>query len=70
MVLIRMSPLTVTGEVRVRVAAVWNATINNVPRRVGLNYFRSGDGSHPCRTAQSSLVLTLLLPRIFILSIV
>ena len=69
-VLIRMSPLTMTSEVRMRMAAVWNATINNVPGRVGLDYFRSGDGGHAGRTTQPSLVLTLLLPRIVILSIV
>ena len=69
-VLIRMSPLTTTSEVRMGMGAVWNATIHNVPRRVGLDYFRSGDGSHPGRTAQPPLVLALLFPPVVILSIV
>ena len=33
-VLIRMAPLTTTSEVRVRMAAVWNATIYNVAEGV------------------------------------
>ena len=69
-VLIRMTPLTTTSEVRVRMAAVWNATIHNVARGVGLDYFGSRDGSHPGRTAQPPLVLTLLLPHVVIFSIV
>lgn len=69
-VLIRMSPLTVTGDVKMRVAAVWNITVDNVPRRVGENYFQAGAGSHPGRAAEPSLVLTLLLTWVVILSIV
>lgn len=70
MILIRMSPLAMTGELRVRVAAVWNALINNMTGRVGLDYVRSGNGSGPGRTAESSLVLTILVARIIILSVV
>jgi hypothetical protein len=69
-VLIRMSPLATASKVRMRVAAVRNTTIDNVPRRAGLDDFLPGDGSHPGRTAQPSLVLTLLLPHFIILSIV
>ena len=69
-VLIRMSPLTMTNEVRMGMAAMWKAIIGNVPRRVGLDHFRLGDGGHPSRTTQPSLVFTLLLPEIIILSIV
>ena len=68
--LIRMSPLTMTSEVRMRMAAVWKTAIDNVARRVDLNYIRLRDGSGPGRTAEPSLVLTLLLAQIIILPIV
>ena len=70
MILIRMSPLTMASEVRMRMATVWNATIDSVAGRVGLDYFRSEDGRDPGGAAQPSLVLTLLLPPIIIFSIV
>ena len=69
-VLIRMTPLTVTGEVRVRMTTMGKAPIDNVARRVGLDLFRLGDRGHPGRTAESPLVLTLLFTRVAVLSIV
>ena len=69
-VLIRMSPLATTSKVGVRMAAVRNATIDNVSRRMRLDHFRTRDGSHPGRTAEPSLVFTLLLSHVVILSIV
>lgn len=69
-VLIRMSPLTMTGKVRMGITTVGNALIDNVARRVGLDYFRSGDGGHPGWTAESALVLALLVASVGILSIV
>lgn len=68
--LIRMTPLTVTSEVGMRMAAVWNAPIDNVARRVGLDRLRSGNGGHPGWTAESPLVLTLHVARVVILPIV
>jgi hypothetical protein len=70
-VLIRMTPLTVTSKVRMRMAAVWEALIDNVARRrVGLDWFRSGDRGHPGRAAEPPFVLALLFTRVVILSIV
>lgn len=36
-ILIRMSPLTVTGKLRMRVTAVWDGPIDNVARGMGLD---------------------------------
>lgn len=69
-VLIRMSPLTVTGEVRMRMTAMGKAPIDNVARRVGVDWIRSGDRGHPGWTAESPLVLALLFTRVVVLSIV
>ena len=68
--LIRMCPLNMTGKVRMRVTAVGNGPIDKVGRRVGLDWFGTRDGGHPCRTAESPLVLTLPVARVVILSIV
>jgi hypothetical protein len=65
-ILIRMSPLTVTSELRMRVAPVWEVPIDNVAGRAGLDH----GGRHPGRATKSSLVLTLLLARIVVLSVV
>ena len=69
-VLIRVCPLAVTSKVRMGMTAVWNAPIDDMTRRVGLDYFRSGDGGNPGWTAESPLVLTFLVASIVILSIV
>jgi hypothetical protein len=70
MILIRMSPLTMTRELRMRMAAMWGGLVDNVARRVGLDYIRPGDWNRPGWTAESSLVFALLVARIVVLSIV
>lgn len=69
-ILIRMSPLTMTGEVRVGITAVWDALVNDVSRRMGMDEFRSRDGGHPGWTAEPSFVLTFLVAGVVIVSIV
>ena len=65
-ILIRMSPLTVTSELRMRVAPMWEVPIDNVAGRTGLDH----GGGHSGRTTKPSLVLTLLFAPIFVLSVV
>lgn len=68
-ILIRMSPLTMTSKLRMRMTAMGYAPINNVAGGMGLDCLLAWDWGCPGRTAEPSLVFTLLVAHI-ILSIV
>lgn len=67
-VLIRMTPLAVTGKLRMRVTTVWKSLIDNVTRRVRLDHL--GFGGSPSRATEPSLVFAFLFAWVAILSIV
>lgn len=67
-VLIRMTPLTASGKLRMRVTAVGKALIDNMAGRVGLDYL--GFRGSPSGATEPSLVFALLVAWVVILSIV